>query len=196
MNRRWFNWSARLAIVLALATTSCDRGPVAPEPTVDPQAGLLGNLLNGLGGGSSSPFQLLTDPLSITLPNLVATKIIGSAGGTLTLNGHSIEVPAGAVSLPTLFTITAITDGHIAVDLSAVAWLLGGLIDVGERGFAKKVTLTLSYANATNVTDPSRLRIVYVNGAQSEVLPTTVDTVRKTATAKLDHFSKYCLATN
>jgi len=195
MNRRWFKWSAKLAIVVALATTSCDRGPVAPEIPADPQAGLIGNLLNGLTG-SSSPFQLVTDPLSLTLGNLAATKIIGPAGGSISLNGHSIVVPAGAVSLPTLFTMTAITDGHITVDLSAVAWLLGRLIDVGERGFSKQVTLTLSYANNTSITDPSRLVIVHLNGSRSEVLPTTVDTVNKTASAKLNHFSKYCLATN
>lgn len=195
MNRRWFNWTAGFALVFALVTTSCDQAPTAPEPVADPQAGLISNLLGGLGG-SSSAFELVSDPLSITLPNLVAAKLIGPAGGSISLNGHSIVVPSGAVSLPTLFTMVALTEGHIAVDLSAVAWLLGRLIDVGERGFSKQVTLTLSYANATGITDPSKLRIVHVNGSQSEVLPTTVDTVNKTATAKLDHFSRYCLATN
>jgi hypothetical protein len=128
-------------------------------------------------------------------------KLLGSEGGILSLLGHILNVPAGAVSEPTLFSMTAIQSGHIEVELTATPKsLLRRLLfwrPVAEVQFEVPVALSLSYARATNVTDPSRLRIMRVNpDGNHEILPSVVDTVNKTVTAQLDHFSRYCMVSN
>ena len=127
--------------------------------------------------------------------------LLGSDGGILTLLGHILNVPAGAVSEPTLFSMTAIQNGYIEVELTATPKsLLRSLFfwrKVEDVQFNVPVGLSLSYARATNVTDPSRLKIMRVNpDGRHEILPSVVDTVNKTVTAELDHFSRYCMVSN
>lgn len=127
--------------------------------------------------------------------------LLGSDGGILTLLGHILNVPAGAVSEPTLFSMTVIQNGYVEVELTATPKsLLNSLFfwrKVEEVQFNKPVGLSLSYARATNVTDPSRLKIMRVNpDGRHEILPSVVDTVKKTVTAELDHFSRYCMIAN
>jgi hypothetical protein len=128
-------------------------------------------------------------------------KLLGSEGGLLSLLGHVLNVPEGAVSQPTLFSMTAIQSGHIEVELTATPQsLLRRLLfwrSVPEVHFNVPVELSLSYARATNVTDPSRLRIMRINpDGRHEILPSVVDPVTKTVTAELDHFSRYCMIAN
>ena len=127
--------------------------------------------------------------------------LLGSDGGILTLLGHILNVPAGAVSEPTIFSMTVIQNGYIEVELTATPKsLLSTLFfwrKVEEVQFDVPVGLSLSYARATNVTDPSRLKIMRVNpDGKHEILPSVVDTVNKTVTAELDHFSRYCMIAN
>ena len=127
--------------------------------------------------------------------------LLGSDGGILALLGHILNVPAGAVSEPTLFSMTVIQNGYVEVELTATPKsLLNTLFfwrKVEEVQFNVPVGLSLSYARATNVTDPSRLKIMRVNpDGRHEILPSVVDTVNKTVTAELDHFSRYCMVTN
>lgn len=124
--------------------------------------------------------------------------LIGSDGGLLSLLGHAISVPQGAVLEPTIFSMTVIQQGHVEVELTATPKsLLSKLFfwrSVEEVQFQVPVDLTLSYARATNVTDPSRLKILRINpDGRHEVMPSTVDPVTKTVTAELDHFSRYCM---
>lgn len=127
--------------------------------------------------------------------------LLGSDGGILTLLGHILNVPAGAVSEPTIFSMTVIQNGYVEVELTATPKsLLSTLFfwrKVEEVQFDVPVGLSLSYARATNVTDPSRLKIMRVNpDGRHEILPSVVDTVNKTVTAELDHFSRYCMIAN
>jgi hypothetical protein len=127
--------------------------------------------------------------------------LLGSDGGVLALLNHVLTVPAGAVDEPTLFSMTVLQDGYVEVELTATPKsLLRRLFfwrRVEEVRFEKPVELTLSYANATNVTDPSRLKIMRVNpDGRHEILPSTVDPETKTVTADLDHFSRYCMIAN
>lgn len=127
--------------------------------------------------------------------------LLGSDGGILTLLGHILNVPAGAVSEPTLFSMTVIQNGYVEVELTATPKsLLNSLFfwrKVEEVQFNVPVGLSLSYARATNVTDPSRLKIMRVNpDGRHEILPSVVDPVKKTVTAELDHFSRYCMVSN
>lgn len=124
--------------------------------------------------------------------------LLGSDGGVLSLLNHVLTVPAGAVGEPTLFSMTVLQDGYVEVELTATPKsLLRRLLfwrKVEEVNFRVPVELSLSYANATNVTDPSRLKIMRVNpNGRHEILPSTVDLESKTVTADLDHFSRYCM---
>ena len=93
--------------------------------------------------------------------------------------------------------VLALPGGYVEVDLNASLFgLLGGLLNIGERGFYKPVTVTLSYERSTNVPDPTKLVIIRLNGlgGTPEEVPTRVDPVNKTVSADLDHFSRYAIA--
>lgn len=144
----------------------------------------------------STLFGWLIDVVEATI-----ALLLGSDGGILTLLGHILNVPAGAVSEPTLFSMTVIQNGYVEVELTATPKsLLRSLFfwrKAEEVQFNVPVGLSLSYARATNVTDPSRLKIMRVNpDGNHEILPSVVDTVNKTVTAELDHFSRYCMIAN
>jgi hypothetical protein len=152
-------------------------------------------------------YTLITAPVQKTrsllgwLINTVVTtlaKLLGSDGGVLALLNHVLTVPAGAVDEPTLFSMTVLQSGYVEVELTATPKsLLSRLFfwrKVEEVNFNVPVDLSLSYAKATNVTDPSRLKIMRVKpDGRHEILPSVVDTENKTVTAELDHFSRYCL---
>lgn len=129
------------------------------------------------------------------LLSLEVSQVISLLGGELRIAGHTLSVPRGAVTVPTLFSMRVIRNGYIEVDNSALLrGLLGRVLDVGERGFNRPVTVELSYARATNVTDPTRLKIMRLNpDGRHEILPSVVDLERKTVSAQLDHFSRYCV---
>jgi hypothetical protein len=152
--------------------------------------------VNGAAAGSSVDFVRITETPQVGLP-LNVSAVIGLLGGVLNLGGHSLVVPYGAVSLPSLFTMTRTSNTYVEVDLMSVRQLLGQILNIGELGFNKPVTVKLSYARANNVTDPSRLKIMRLlpNGGY-EILPSTVDTRTKTVSAKLDHFSRYCMVSD
>ena len=136
-----------------------------------------------------------TPSLDGLLSSLYVSRLIGVSGGSLQLAGHSLSVSAGAVSTPTVFLMVVLPDGRVEVELLALASSLFGVVDVGEQGFAAPVTLSLSYAAATNVDDASRLTILHLReDGTAEAIPGTVDAASQTVTARLEHFSKYCMA--
>jgi hypothetical protein len=173
-------------------------------------------------GGSFTPlnaselqaqgYTLITEPAQTTktrtlLGWLVKTveatlaKLLGIDGGVLALLDHVLSVPQGAVTEPTIFSMTVIQSGYVEVELTATPKsLLSTLFfwrKVEEVQFNVPVELSLSYARATNVTDPSRLKIMRVKAdGNHEILPSTVDPVNRTVTAELDHFSRYCMIAN
>lgn len=199
-----------LAFVVAScehATTPTDVGPSSEQFSGEPQQ-LLG--LDALLSGSTTvtaidqfgtvrTYELLREPLlSLDLSRLSISELIGINGGSITLLGHRIVVPAGAVDLPTLFTLTALPNGYVQVDISALAPGMSGLFNTGEEGFNRPVRLDMTYERATNVKRESRLVILRLNAggmdAVHEALPTTVDTSRDRATVWLEHFSGYIMA--
>lgn len=218
MTRRWVRrfGAVALATVVVFGTANCGRDITAPEtptfeqtPTETELFGL-GGWFNWLFGGGDSnddggevedagQYTLIQEPTRrVGLLELLLSTLLGSNGGLLSLLGHSIAVPAGAVDGPALFSIEVENEGIVEVDLSATRIsLLGGLIDIGAQGFDRPVTLTLSYARATNVEDPDDLVILRrLPGGGFEELPTTVNKWNKTVSAKLEHFSGYCMAAN
>lgn len=148
---------------------------------------------------SASDYVLIEGTVPSSLLELEVSEIIGSGGGSLALGGHAIEVPAGAVDEPTLFTMTLLTSGYVEVELSAVVdGLLGGVLDVGAEGFGDEtVALTMTYDWATNVDDPGDLLILRMrDDGTVEPLPVVLDREARTITARLEHFSRYCMASN
>lgn len=149
---------------------------------------------------AAPPVKTLFGWLVQTVEATIA-MLLGTDGGVLSILGHVLNVPAGAVTEPTLFSMTVLQNGYIEVELTATPQsLLRRLMfwkSPPEVQFNVPVDLSLSYARATNVTDPSRLKIMRVNpDGKHEILESTVDTVKKTVTAKLDHFSRYCMIAN
>jgi hypothetical protein len=127
----------------------------------------------------------------------VVTGLFGVLGGLLNVDGHGLAVPRGAVLRLTLFSMATVAGPVIDVDLNAYENNLLNRILTRVGLFNRPVTVELSYAQATNVTDPSRLVIVRVHDDGTfEVLPTRVDRNRRVVTAELDHFSKYAMASN
>jgi hypothetical protein len=187
MKRPLFKWPVWLVLAVSVATTSCDQTPSPTEslPTPAPAAAV-----------TQSSYTLVHDDLKLG-DVLGVSAWIGIKGGKINCSGHILTVPAGAVKLPTLFTMTLVTDGYIKVDLRAtVTDLLGRVVDVGSLGFKQPVSLTLTYKRSPDNLDPSRLLIVYLNGTLLEPVPSKVDPKSETVTATLSHFSKYAMATN
>lgn len=191
-----------LAPVLALSASlvACERieEPLAPPPTAAQP--LLGGLLSG---GEVGSYKLVREPLLSGLTDLKLSKLIGVEGGELTLLGHTLRVPPGAVPTPTLFTLVVLPTGYVQVELSATLSSVTGLLDVGSQGFLRPVPVTLTYSRATNVTDAGKLKIVRLGGplglfgtltGQYQVMPSAVNQTAKTVTAELEHFSEYALA--
>ncbi|HEY8521588.1 MAG TPA: hypothetical protein VIN61_16065 [Gammaproteobacteria bacterium] len=199
MYRRTMKFSFILALALGLFLTACDSAERVAAPTTEPQV----QQAAVVTGPNGETYTLVRSrqllgllPLQLQITDLISLK-----GGSITLLGHTLTVPAGAVTSPTLFTMLLGLNGYVEVHLEALSpSLLGGLLNIGGHGFRQPVRVTLSYANAADVVDPSRLVIVHLPGLwgydRAEPVPTTVDPVRKTVTAELDHFSRYALAWN
>lgn len=178
-------WAVVVGAVVALAPVGCDNADLTrqlrPEPAVEAEhrAQGLQKLRSGRAAAAAAPSK--------------ATRVFGPNGGVLEHDGHRLVVPAGAVSSPTQFSLTSVTDGFVEVDLRA----LNGKRDVGEEGFAVPVVLQLSYRDAQLPADPAQIAIVWVReDGTMEPLPSRVDLAAQTVTADLDHFSRYAAATN
>jgi hypothetical protein len=179
-----------LLVLLALASCS-DTTPSATETQFAVQAA-------STTGEYAPVREMLPKDL---LPGVSLSSVIGIQGGKISLAGHVLTIPAGAVTIPTLFTMTVPLNGYVEVELLAtVSTVLGTVIDVGAQGFKKPVTLSLTYARAMpNVDNPSKLFIAYMkNGDYIELqkLPSWTDRNQKLVSAELDHFSKYCMASD
>jgi hypothetical protein len=127
-----------------------------------------------------------------------ASRRIGPAGGVFALGAHELVVPAGAVSGPTVFQVQVKRTGSIQVDLEATADVPGARQNgVGAAGFARPLTLRLSYRGVADSVDPATLAVVWVREDGALVpLPGTVDRRQQRVEARVDHFSGYALASN
>lgn len=133
-----------------------------------------------------------------------AAAWIGSSGGSLSLAGHSLVVPEGAVQNSLCFTMELGPSDVIDVDLNA--WKMdssesckvegdggeGWEGTLWEGNFEVPVTLGLTYSRANNVTDPADLVVAWLKSA-TETVPVSswVDTAAETVNGELDHFSAY-----
>lgn len=174
-----------LSAMLVASACAQDRPAETPlAPTVTPSL-----------SATTTTYTLVHDakPLRLLTSQLTLSTLIGPTGGKVSLLGHVLTVPKGAVTVPTIFTMLVLPTGFIEVELAALLPILG--TDVGGS-FTKPVTLKLTYKRSPDAIDPARLLIVRVNGTEYEPLVSTVNIDAEAVSAKLTHFSKYAMAQN
>jgi hypothetical protein len=198
--RRNLRALAAMVVACVAVLTSCDR-PAPSEVTV-PQ-GLKPSALVVVGSNGQS-YTLLEGQINTQTQS--ASQWIGPLGGAVVivgtgLNGlptaHTLVVPPLAVLQNTKFTMSLSGDNYVSVRLKAERNnLFGQLVDVGKQGFNLPVVLTLSNANAINLTNPLRVVVLYdpENGQRMQPVPSIAIGGQLLVVATLNHFSKYCAA--
>jgi hypothetical protein len=181
---------ALFLMVPVLSSCADVSGPSTAAPSIERQDGLIDELL---GGVLKLAFSILSGP---DANGETVAAWIGSSGGTISTAAYTLIVPLGAVTENTKFQIEPTNNGTYSVQLRAYKQGLLGLVDIGEKGFRKPVTLKVSYANANGVTNEKKLVIVYLCDDGAEVQSTSVDTKKETVSTQLAHFSKYAMAQN
>jgi hypothetical protein len=114
------------------------------------------------------------------------SAVIDQNGGSLSIGGTTLAIPAGAVSAATTFTINR-PNGELTYDFTATQNTAN---DVGSAGFAVPLSLTISYADVHGAVKDPVIVWIKANG-YAEPQPTTVDNGAKTMTAPISHFSVY-----
>jgi hypothetical protein len=172
-----------LAVVLAAGVSCTSDNALGPsEPSApaqmtsdDQQSLLLSEVINGVKN-----LQLLSCSAQ---PNVVVTKVVGTAGGTIVVGTHRLVIPAGALARD--YTIRA---EQVTGRVNSVRFAPEGLL------FAKPARLTLSYGNCS----PLLLlkRVVYTNELLSilELIPSLDNLKTRTVTGDIRHFSRYAVA--
>lgn len=172
VNRRFFALAAAVLIATMAMVVGCSDNPVAPQNQASQP-----RLLTRAHASSS---------IALSPVNLYAEKVISSAeGGSLELLDVILNVPAGAVPNDTLFSIR-IPDDEVFFN------------EFGTDGlvFDVPVTVTMSYRDADlSGIHENAIRIAWLDEDSNtwKDMPCVVDTVTKTVTGTLHHFSAYGL---
>ncbi len=168
-------WPAVLFAAATALTLGCgDRSPIGvPSPTPTPQ----GSLIGGLGQAGLLRCQ--------PLPYDSTTQTIGPDGGTIQVGPHSLVVPAGALTSPTVIT-AVVGSGPV----NAVRFEPQGL------QFQQTAYLTMSYANCNLLGSLAPKRIAYTTDALDILyyLVSVDDLLAGQVTGELHHFSEYAIA--
>jgi hypothetical protein len=181
---------ALAAIVLpSCADDVAPTGPVAPV-AITPDASLLGGLVGTVEGVVGTVTDVVGNVLNLGFTECPTERTqsgsawIGSAGGTVKVGPHRLEVPRGALNKTVRISGVA-PEG----DYAQITFEPEGL------KFKRPTTLVMSY-DGCRIEELPQLRIVFVNDSFEiiEVLPTTTNSRDETATSNLDHFSRYMLA--
>ena len=167
----------RLALVAAIAlpilATACSDTPTAPLDR--PQAGLTSS-----DGGLGKVARYKTN-----VPGIGTTtgRLIGPLGGTVSVGGFEIKVPAGAVDAPTWFTITLPSD---------VKRWDRVIAEFGPHGmqFGVPVTITLPYRGTSSEDAAAAPHVLWNNGLDWVPLPSWLTNDGRIQTQTI-HFSEY-----
>lgn len=178
-----FSLSALLLGATLIFASCGDPAPTAPASprTTGPQADLLGGVVD-LAGSSLQKLGLLK---CTPMPAATATKVIGPAGGTITVGPHSFTVPPFALNRWVTITATAPSGKYNRVQFTP-----DGL------QFQRSASLTMSYANCNLLGLLTPKHIAYVNDDLKILyyLLSVDDLLGKKVTGKVDHFSEYAMA--
>jgi len=138
-------------------------------------------------------FSSNTSPELVECPVDVTRSTQGNVlplGGSVTLDGHSVSVPMGAVLLPTDIGISAPAGQYMQINLSANGQ--------DHYQFRAPLTVTLSYARCSRANiDKGPLSVWLVDeetGALLQNMGGVDDKQARTVTFTTDHFSGYAIA--
>ena len=133
-------------------------------------------------------------PQLLVCPTQDATNsraVIGPTGGSLSVRGSSITIPAGAVPEPTLFEVEVPVSKYMEVEIHAV----------GQPAyvFQKPATITINFARCPGDAIPmgATLAGAYIDGATGRVLEVMGGVVDKTGHKLIfitGHLSGYAIA--
>lgn len=140
---------------------------------------------DALGGAFDGPHAVL----GRVIDDDAATAI--DVPGGLGLDGASISVPAGAVSLPTLVTMTTSDPVFAGDDLNPA----GATVEFAPAGteFTIPASVTLPFDPDAFDDPANELSIVVesADGTQETIAASSVDTTNATATFPVSHFSRF-----
>lgn len=168
-----------LVLALTVILAACENQTVAPAVDEAPvQRALL---------FEDRVSKLLTCPVNETTS---VTAILGPYGGSLSLGGHRIDVPLGALQLPVPITLTEPASNYMEISVHVAG------VDFFE--FLLPVTLTISYDRCSRSNlerDP--LQAWYIDEVTKALLENMGgfdDKLARTVTFRTGHLSGYALA--
>lgn len=193
MRRRPFRLAA--VVGLSLLAACGDSAVTSPTKVAPPSApnDLLSISLGGISIGGTTSTS--TDPKLLYcpsyLPKLSLTGLIGIDGGILSVGAVRLEVPPGAVLVPTLFELAVPPSKYMEVSLTAVG--------LEQFIFQKPVTVTIDYSRCSTSAVPAGATIEAVHILPLwyrilEEMGGTVDPTARTVTFTTGHFSSYAVA--
>jgi hypothetical protein len=178
MKRLRFATLSVLAAALVLA--GCESTDRLTAPSLDHKIGNERVVITEHGNDGYKMVQE-TDPTVGTV-----TAVIDSRGGSLSIGGTTLDVPAGAVSGPTTFTVNK-PNGELVYDFKATRYRDN---DVGSTGFRVPLKLTIDYSGVGD--QMAAPVIIFINQRGRAVpLRTSVDAASRKMTAEIRHFSIY-----
>jgi hypothetical protein len=163
------------AAALLLTASGCGEGPMIPLSAGEPSA------LTSAG----------TDFLVCPSETARSTRgTIGVLGGTLALDGHSLDIPALALSEPTTFSLTAPASDHVEIEIHA---------DGSDSfTFLLPVTITISYDRCErDDIDPASLTVWHIDsvtGTLLELMGGVADGETRAVTFSSGHLSGFIIA--
>lgn len=170
-SRAHISVSAVMIMLALVAMVGCSKSPMQSTPA-EPK--LLTRTASLSSGATLSPVNLYTEAVIPT-----------SHGGVLSLLDITLSVPAGAVKNDTLFSIRIPDDALFFNEFGT-----NGLV------FDIPVTVTMSYRNAdlSGITQ-THIKLAWLDERTNswQSMTSVVDTVSKTVTGNLYHFSAYGL---
>lgn len=119
-----------------------------------------------------------------------ASALLGVLGGSVDTQGHSITLPAGAVSLPTLLRVEAPASTLVEIDVAAN--------DLLHFHFHRPVSITIDYSRCPDSATAGKTLTVYHIDTQTKALLEHMggvdDPARRRITFTTSHLSGYAIA--
>lgn len=196
MLNRPTRWMATAALVVG-TLTACQDGqlPTSLDSTTETfSADVIDTSTYDVATGYTvfSSGTLLETSTAIE-PGNATIAVVGVNGGTISTGEHLLEIPRGAVSEDTEFSMEVKGGSKLLVDLSARRVSSGETVSA----FPVPLTLTLSYRGFYTGKDVKRLRNVYLYlDSPSYLVPliSRLDRRSKTLASPIWHFSLYGMA--
>ena len=178
MNRSSFRvTTAILPFALLLLGACTTDSPTTPQ---------LGPTLSRRVESVDRPTGILLCP---TTESFRTEGVVGPAGGSLSVGGHRLTVPAGVLTEATHLTLYAPAGRHVRLELSA-----GG---AEHYRFRAPVVVTISYDRCARQHRPASPAVAWytdvAGGVPLERMPSKDDRKRRAVTFATTHFSTYAV---